>query len=50
LGLSVCPCFVYAARQMTRQRPLFFDQIVESTRIIFGSRLAPVTKDLGYAA
>src|ERR1700737_5041191 len=25
---------------MTRQRPLFFDQIVESTRIIFGSRLA----------
>src|ERR1700687_3644594 len=24
---------------MTRQRPLFFDQIVESTRIIFGSRL-----------
>ena len=24
---------------MTRQRPLFFDQIVESTRIIFDSRL-----------
>lgn len=24
---------------MTRQRPLFFDQIVQSTRIIFGSRL-----------
>jgi hypothetical protein len=24
---------------MTRQRPLFFDQIVESIRIIFGSRL-----------
>jgi hypothetical protein len=24
---------------MTRQRPFFFDQIVESTRIIFGSRL-----------
>jgi hypothetical protein len=26
---------------MTRQRPFFFDQIVESTRIIFGSRLGP---------
>jgi len=25
---------------MTRQRPLFFDQIVESTRIIFDSRLS----------
>jgi hypothetical protein len=25
---------------MTRQSPFFFDQIVESTRIIFGSRLA----------
>ena len=25
---------------MTRQRPLFFDQIVESPTIIFGSRLA----------
>jgi len=24
---------------MTRQSPFFFDQIVESTRIIFGSRL-----------
>src|SRR6202011_1283392 len=32
---------VAAALQMTRQRPLFFDQIVESTRIIFGSRLIP---------
>jgi hypothetical protein len=30
---------VAAALQMTRQRPLFFDQIIESTRIIFGSRL-----------
>ena len=29
---------------MTRQRPLFFDQIVESTRIIFDSRL---TVDVG---
>ena len=26
--------------QMTRQRPHFFEQIVESTRIIFGLRLA----------
>jgi formate hydrogenlyase transcriptional activator len=25
---------------MTRQRPFFFDLIVESTRIIFGSRLS----------
>jgi hypothetical protein len=39
---------------MTRQRPLFFDQIVESTRIIFGSRLghadeAVTAKQAGYA-
>src|SRR6202051_1120548 len=39
-GLRVVPSCVTAALQMTRQRPLFFDQIVESTRIIFGSRLA----------
>src|ERR1700693_244616 len=38
-GLRVVPSGVAAALQMTRQRPLFFDQIVESTRIIFGSRL-----------
>src|ERR1700722_10544124 len=38
-GLRVVPSCVTAALQMTRQRPLFFDQIVESTRIIFGSRL-----------
>jgi hypothetical protein len=31
---------VAAALQMTCQRPLFFNQIVESTRIIFGSGLA----------
>src|ERR1700719_2610591 len=37
-GLRVVPSCVTAALQMTRQRPLFFDQIVESTRIIFGSR------------
>src|ERR1700692_144963 len=39
-GLRVVPSCVTAALQMTRQRPLFFDQIVESTRIIFGSRLS----------
>src|ERR1039458_10078549 len=39
-GLSCHLSCVAAALQMTRQRPLFFDQIVESTRIIFGSRLA----------
>src|SRR5580704_10545546 len=38
-GLRVVPSCVTAALQMTRQWPLFFDQIVESTRIIFGSRL-----------
>src|ERR1700693_6230031 len=38
-GLRVVPSCVTAALQLTRQRPLFFDQIVESTRIIFGSRL-----------
>jgi hypothetical protein len=31
---------------MTRQRPLFFDQIVESTRIIFGSRLSTPNETL----
>src|SRR5271167_3953344 len=40
-GLSCRLEFVAAALQMTRQRPFFFDQIVESTRIIFGSRLIP---------
>jgi hypothetical protein len=41
-GLCVVPCCVTAphAPQMTRQRPLFFDQIDESSRIIFGLRLA----------
>src|SRR3982075_2893800 len=34
-GLRVVPSGVAAALQMTRQSPLFFDQIVESTRIIF---------------
>src|SRR3984885_12256937 len=43
-GLRVVPSCVTAALQMTRQRPLFFDQIVESTRIIFGSRLSMVRK------
>src|SRR6202162_778865 len=38
-GLRVVPSCVTGALQMTRQTPLFFDQIVESTRIIFGSRL-----------
>src|ERR1700738_4228786 len=38
-GLSCRLSCVAAALQMTRQRPFFFDQIVESTRIIFGSRL-----------
>src|ERR1700722_3711333 len=38
-GLRVVPSGVTAALQMTRQSPFFFDQIVESTRIIFGSRL-----------
>src|ERR1700688_3725142 len=39
-GLRVVPSCVTAALKMTRQSPFFFDQIVESTRIIFGSRLA----------
>src|SRR6202165_3631875 len=39
-GLSCRLSCVAAALQMTRQRPFFFDQIVESTRIIFGSRLS----------
>src|SRR5580704_9880291 len=38
-GLRAVPSCVTAALQMTRQRPLFFHQIVESNRIIFGSRL-----------
>src|ERR1700704_457374 len=38
-GLSCRLSCVAAVLQMTRQRPFFFDQIVESTRIIFGSRL-----------
>src|SRR5271167_1497010 len=38
-GLSCCLSCVAAALQMTRQRPLFFDQIVESTRFNFGLRL-----------
>src|SRR3981081_3934185 len=38
-GLSCRLSCVAAVLQMTRQSPFFFDQIVESTRIIFGSRL-----------
>src|ERR1700688_3862770 len=34
-GLRVVPSCVTAALQLTRQRPLFFDQIVESTRFNF---------------
>src|SRR5882757_6862093 len=39
-GLSCRLSCVAAVLQMTRQRPFLFDQIVESTRIIFGSRLS----------
>src|SRR6202795_2878222 len=38
-GLRVVPSGVAAALQTTRQSPLFFDQIVESTRFNFGLRL-----------
>src|ERR1700722_12501968 len=38
-GLSCRLSCVAAALRMTRQSPFFFDQIVELTRIIFGSRL-----------
>src|SRR5271155_5020938 len=38
-GLRGVPSCVTAALQMTCQRPLFFDQFVESTRINFGLRL-----------
>src|SRR6202011_3303655 len=38
-GLRVVPSGLAAALQMTRQSPLFFDQIVESTRFNFGLRL-----------
>ena len=38
-GLRVVPSGVAAALQMTRQSPLFFDQIVESTKFNFGLRL-----------
>src|ERR1700723_810434 len=39
-GLRVVPSGVAAALQTTRQSPLFFDQIVESTRFNFGLRLS----------
>src|SRR3981189_2781623 len=38
-GLSCRLSCVAAVLQMTRQSPLFFDQIVESTRFNFGLRL-----------
>src|ERR1700687_1319848 len=38
-GLRVVPSGVAAALQTTRQSPLFFDQIVESTRFNFGLTL-----------
>src|ERR1700730_2710459 len=38
-GLRVVPSGVAAALQTTRQSPLFFDQIVESTRFNCGLRL-----------
>src|SRR3984893_11988514 len=38
-GLRVVPSGVAAALQTTRLSPLFFDQIVESTRFNFGLRL-----------
>src|ERR1700675_4634435 len=38
-GLRVVPSGVAAALYMSRQRRIFFTQIVKSTRIIFGSRL-----------
>src|SRR5271167_3173075 len=39
-GLRVIPSCVTATLQLTRQTPLFFDQIVESTRFNFGLRIA----------
>src|ERR1700716_2980750 len=45
-GLSYRLSCVAAVLQMTRQSPFSFDQIVESTRIIFGSRLAPGVQPL----
>src|ERR1700693_2524790 len=39
-GLRVVPSGVAAALQLTRQTSLFFDQIVESTRINFGLGLS----------
>src|ERR1700680_4044074 len=48
-GLRVVPSCVTAALQLTRQTPLFFDHFVESTRIIFGSRLATVVEALATA-
>src|SRR5258708_32322391 len=38
--LRVVPTCVAAALQMTRQSPLFFDQIVQSSSFTFGVRLA----------
>src|ERR1700692_3128184 len=40
-GLRVVPSGVAAALQLTRRTSLFFDQIVESTRINFGLGLTP---------
>src|SRR5271169_1626810 len=42
-GLRVIPSCVTATLQLTRQTPLFFDQIVESTRFNFGLRLVQPT-------